>query len=56
MVNRAAIAGNVTGFFFISHLQTSLDYNLGVGWFLCPETLSPLHIELKYMVNRTVNR
>ena len=34
MVNRAAIAGNVTVFFLISHLQTSLEYNLGVGWFL----------------------
>ena len=29
MVNRAAIAGNVTGFFLISHLQTSLDNNPG---------------------------
>ena len=30
------------GIVLISHLQTSLDYNLGIGWFLCPETLSPL--------------
>ena len=47
MVNRAAIAGNVMGFFFISHLQTSLDYNLRIRWFLCPETLSPLTYRAK---------